>query len=196
MDILFDQWLEKTRQLQITAYGTDPTTLEGAERADFVTWNFAALVVELGEMMQEFPTWKPWVTERGSVINRDKMVDEMVDVLHFAANILSSLDCTDQELNTRYNQKMSLNLKRQEDGYDGVTGKGAGSVWTPMHGEGSVQTSYTVMEPEFLAQALETNEPPITPRAQYPATRNNSGTKQWWNNSTNEWEDAVDRIGF
>lgn len=122
-DQLFGTWLERTRELQVNSFGTDPHALEGADLAEYVTWNVTALVAEIGEVLQEFPTWKPWVEARGSVVNRDAFVQELVDVLHFAGNLLCAVGCTDAELNARYIAKQKVNADRQATGYDGVTGK-------------------------------------------------------------------------
>lgn len=119
----FESWLELTRELQTRSFGTDPHELEGVERAEFVSWNTTALVAELGEMLAEFPGWKPWVTDR-SVLNREAFIGEMVDALHFVANILSAVRCTDDELNAAYMRKVRKNEERMASGtYDGVSEK-------------------------------------------------------------------------
>jgi dUTPase len=117
---MFTDWLKTTRELQALSYGVDPHTLTGVERADYITWNLTAMVCEMGEMMAEFPGWKTWVTRRGAVLNRDEFIDEMVDVLHFAGNILSAVGCTDEELTERYMKKVAINRVRMQSGtYDG-----------------------------------------------------------------------------
>ncbi len=124
---MFTTWLHDTRELQTKSFGTDPHDLEGEARAEFITWNYAALTLELGEMMDEFPGWKPWVVDRGADLNREAFIGEMVDALHFAANILSAVQCTDAELNAAYLKKMQKNRDRMASGtYDGVSTKCAG----------------------------------------------------------------------
>lgn len=121
---LFGAWLRETKLLQTISFGQDPGLLEGAERADFITWNFAAFIIELGEAMGEFPGWKPWVTERGANLNRDAFIAEMVDALHFAGNMLAAVNCTDEEFNEAYLAKMAKNAARMATGnYDGVSDK-------------------------------------------------------------------------
>lgn len=120
----FDAWLEITRELQTLSFGVDPGTLEGPALADYVAWNVTALVAELGETLAEFPTWKPWVVNRGQVLNRERFIGEMVDVLHFAANILCAVGCDTDELNRRYLEKVEKNRARMASGtYDGVSDK-------------------------------------------------------------------------
>lgn len=117
-------WLASTRALQKEAYGRDfDKPLDPDEFADAIVMQFAALIVELSEFMQEVG-WKDWTTPRGWV-NRDQAVGELVDVAHFLANILCRLDVTDEEWERRYRAKQEVNRKRQAQpgGYDGVSDK-------------------------------------------------------------------------
>ena len=121
---LFGSWLRQTKLLQTVSFGQDPALLEGADRADFITWNFAAFVIELGEAMGEFPGWKPWVAERGQGLNREAFIAELVDALHFAGNMLAAVDCSDEEFNIAYLKKMAVNAARMAAGnYDGISDK-------------------------------------------------------------------------
>lgn len=122
---MFGTWLADTRELQTEAFGTDPGALpyEGGFKGDFVTWNHSELCTELGEMMNEFPGHKTWVTDR-TLINRGAFIGEAVDALHFLANILAAVECTDEELNVRYRAKMHKNRRRMASKiYDGVSDK-------------------------------------------------------------------------
>ena len=110
------RWLADTRYLQTHSYGVDPAHLKGDELADFVTWNSVALIDELHEFLGEI-RWKPWAGERGEV-DRNAAIGELVDLLHFAANLLAAMGCTDDELETRYREKSRLNAKRMASGYD------------------------------------------------------------------------------
>lgn len=122
-DALFGSWLKETLDLQIDYYGRPaPGILYGEELAQCVMLNTTAMVAEWGEMLAEFPGWKPWAI--GHDINRDALVGEMVDALHFVANILTAVGCTDEELNDRYSTKMLTNRRRMASGtYDGVGDK-------------------------------------------------------------------------
>lgn len=110
------KWLEATRELQISAYGTDPGTLEGDALADFVIWNNVALADEMAEFMGEIQ-WKPWAKPRGGA-NRDAAIGELIDVAHFLANLAVAMGCTDLEWEARYRAKMEINAARQRKGYD------------------------------------------------------------------------------
>lgn len=111
------RWLDETRELQISAYGTDPAALEGDELADFIIWNHTAAVVELSEFLAE-TKWKPWVKTRG-IVNRSEAIDELVDVAHFIANLAVAMGCDDDEWERRYVDKMIINRARQANGYEG-----------------------------------------------------------------------------
>jgi hypothetical protein len=115
------RWLASTRRLQVEAYHDDVWPKTGDVLADSVTMNSTALLVELGEALQEVG-WKSWASPRGWV-NRDAYIGELVDVGHFLANLLVAVGCDDAEWETRYVAKQALNLKRQLEGYDGVSTK-------------------------------------------------------------------------
>lgn len=109
----FKDWLNSTAVLQIVAYDRDPAELEGDEAADFYRWNAFALISELIEQSNEIG-WKPWATAR--YVNRDQFISEMVDLLHFAGNILRMVECTGEELTAAYKAKQLKNLARQVGG--------------------------------------------------------------------------------
>lgn len=116
------RWLASTRDLQEEAFGiTFPRVPDPNELADAIVMNHSALVVELGEFMNEVG-WKDWATPRGW-INRDAAVGELVDVAHFLANILVRLNVTDDEWEQRYRAKQDVNRRRQRAGYDAREGK-------------------------------------------------------------------------
>lgn len=110
-------WLNSTRRLQEEAFGKDFSKFDPDDFADAVVMNHSALVVELGEFMQEVG-WKDWATPRGWV-NREAAVGELVDAAHFLANILVRLDVTDEEWERRYRAKQEVNRRRQANGYTG-----------------------------------------------------------------------------
>lgn len=114
------RWLESTRHLQEESFGKK-FPLVGDDLADYVTENYAAAVIELGELMQEVG-WKPWSTPRGWA-NREAALGELVDVLHFLANLAVALDVREDELWNRYRAKQNVNRARQRSGYDAREGK-------------------------------------------------------------------------
>lgn len=116
----FGEWLMRTRVLQREAFGVDPYRLEGTEREEYVRWNVLAAEDELHEALGEI-SWKPWASKE--YFNREEFIGELVDVLHFVANLLAVSGVSGDELTTRYSSKQQKNRDRQSSGYDGVTGK-------------------------------------------------------------------------
>jgi dimeric dUTPase (all-alpha-NTP-PPase superfamily) len=108
--------LASTRALQAEFFKREFPIQDPDELADYVLENHTALVVELGEFMQEVG-WKTWSAPRGWV-NRRAAVGELVDVAHFLANLLCALDVTDNEWEELYRLKQEVNRQRQRDGYD------------------------------------------------------------------------------
>lgn len=124
--------------LQVNSFKNDPRQMTREQRIEFIHWNNTALIDELHEMLGEIG-WKPWASSKH--IHTDTALKEMVDAFHFFMNILLALYCqmdddmgasTDIEDDTslmaddfvmRYFSKAGVNEARQEEGYDGVTGK-------------------------------------------------------------------------
>jgi len=116
---MFDEWLLSTRSLQRQSFGKDPALLEGAELAEYVRWNMLAANDELMEALHEVD-WKPWTVTEDGFRNRDAFVGELVDVLHFVANMLVAAGCDDAELTDKYQAKQQKNRDRMASKiYDG-----------------------------------------------------------------------------
>jgi dimeric dUTPase (all-alpha-NTP-PPase superfamily) len=105
-----EQWLALTRERQ-TQIGTLPLHTERA-RVDYVKDMMLALMVEAGEALQ-CVDWKPWRSDRTT--DRDAFIEEIVDVLHFAGNLLVAFDVTDAELHEAYAAKSRVNKQRLLD---------------------------------------------------------------------------------
>lgn len=112
------KWLASTRDLQETAFGMDFSTLSGDKLADYVTMNVLAATDELHEALAEIQ-WKPWAKNRGDII-RESYVDEIIDTVHFVANLLTAVGVSDEEWQERYQAKQARNRARQAaaGGYD------------------------------------------------------------------------------
>ena len=121
MTILFNKWLEKTRQLQEEAYNVDYAGLLGDSPEDlntlieYIRWNMLAIDDELAEVRKAI-SWKPWQHD-DPYADRHEIIKECVDVLHFVANILCAAGATDEELDNEYLAKMQKNADRQKKGY-------------------------------------------------------------------------------
>jgi hypothetical protein len=121
MKVLFNKWLEKTKQLQVDVYGADYTQFHSNAPEDlnalieYIRWNMLAIDDELAEARQAI-SWKPWQHDE-PYADRKELVKECVDVLHFVANILCAAGATDEELDVEYLAKMQKNADRQKNGY-------------------------------------------------------------------------------
>lgn len=113
----FGKWLAHTRALQEGAYGVSPHELRGDELLEYVRWNTLAAHVELDEFLQT-TDWKPWKQPQVRTrVDRNASVNELVDALHFIANLLVALKVDDDELERRYAEKVLVNERRQREGY-------------------------------------------------------------------------------
>ena len=118
---LFNEWLKRTRELQKTVYKIDYEAMSGDEPdkinnlIEYIRWNMLAIDDELAEMRQPL-SWKPWQMDE-PYADREEVIKEAVDVLHFVANIIVACGGTDEELDHFYLQKMEKNRQRQSVGY-------------------------------------------------------------------------------
>lgn len=116
------RWIDSTYDLQRRVYShVLPIPENTNELADYVQVNALAAVDEIMEMLGEVG-WKPWATPRGW-LRREHFMKEGVDALHFIANMLCAAGVTDDEFWEAYRAKQVTNSRRQELGYDGVSGK-------------------------------------------------------------------------
>lgn len=119
---LFDEWLKRTKDLQENVYKIDYPAMTGDEPEkinnliEYIRWNMLAIDDELAEMRQPI-SWKPWQHD-APYADREEVIKEAVDVLHFVANIIVACGGTDEELNAFYVAKMEKNRARQTRGYE------------------------------------------------------------------------------
>lgn len=118
---LFKAWLSRTRELQEKVYKIDYEKMSGDSPekinnlVEYMRWNMLAIDDELAEMRQAI-SWKPWQHDE-PYADREEVIKEAVDVLHFVANIIVACGGTDEQLDKFYVEKMEKNRKRQEAGY-------------------------------------------------------------------------------
>jgi len=121
MGILFEGWLRKTRDLQKDVYFINYDEMDGnrpnniRRLVEYMRWNMLAIDDELAEMRQAI-SWKPWQHDE-PYADREEIIKEAVDVLHFVANIIVAAGGTDEVLDRLYLEKMEKNKKRQLEGY-------------------------------------------------------------------------------
>ena len=121
MKRLFQDWLKETARLQEECYGAKYSVFHSDAPDDinatieYMRWNMLAIDDELAEMRQAM-SWKPWQHD-DPYLDREELVKEAVDVLHFVANIICAAGATDEELDEIYLAKMQKNRARQRAGY-------------------------------------------------------------------------------
>jgi dimeric dUTPase (all-alpha-NTP-PPase superfamily) len=126
MGTLFNEWLGNTKKLQTEAYKIDYSKFEGQSPEslnniiEYLRWNMLAIEDELAEIRKEI-SWKPWQHD-DPYVNREAVVKECVDVLHFVANIICAVGGTDEQLDAYYVNKMEVNRQRQLKGYSNMSG--------------------------------------------------------------------------
>lgn len=119
--------LKLQHQLQTSAYGHKIDDFSQFQRVEFIKTMVLAATDELHEALNE-TSWKPWSSTLGEV-NEDAYFGELIDVLHFIMNLLLvAFPGTSPEelaalIESRYVAKRELNVKRQEEGYDGKSSK-------------------------------------------------------------------------
>jgi dimeric dUTPase (all-alpha-NTP-PPase superfamily) len=112
--------LNSQRELQKKHFKTDISALDEEQRAQYIKDMSLALTDELHEALNE-TGWKPWATSRH--FNREAFLGEMIDVLHFWANLVLLTNVGEREILDLYCAKAEKNARRQMAGYDGVQGK-------------------------------------------------------------------------
>ena len=109
------------RNLQVEAYGRDPSTLSTDEKIQFMKDMHIALTDEMHELLAEID-WKPW-TNGDRSINYDGAKKELVDIWHFFMNLMLVTGMTTDDLYKMYMKKQQVNADRQANGYDGRSTK-------------------------------------------------------------------------
>ena len=117
---MLQEMIDLQAKLQSETYRKDISKLDTCEKIEAYRINMMALQDELHEALNEM-SWKPWA--KAEYFNDDRVQQELVDAWHFFMNlmIISGMDA--EKLHLRYLAKRKVNIKRQEDGYDGVSTK-------------------------------------------------------------------------
>lgn len=106
--------------LQRDTYGIDYASMTDEELIHQFKEMKLALEKELGEALDEMG-WKPWATSKH--FNKPAIQGELVDAWHFFMNLMLIAGMTPDSLWDGYQAKRLKNIRRQQEGYDGVTGK-------------------------------------------------------------------------
>lgn len=115
------EMFELQGDLQEKAYGLHPLMMTDPEqRIEFFKDMVLAATDELHEALAEIG-WKPWTTS--THFNEEAVQGELVDVFHFFMNLCMVSGMTPDMLYEKYKAKRTKNIKRQDEGYDGIKGK-------------------------------------------------------------------------
>jgi len=108
---MLESIFEQQINLQIKC-GHEVELLEGNQ--PYITVMTVALIDEAMEALRETP-WKPW--KKQQQFNKEKMQEELVDLLHFFVNLCLASGMDAKKLFEVYTYKNAINHQRQEDGY-------------------------------------------------------------------------------
>lgn len=105
--------------------GYDITQMSTEERINYIRENVLALNAELFEMLQEIG-WKSWASSRH--INSTEAFHELRDAWQFLTNLMLAVsgdrpDEVAKLLEQTLYDKHAVNVARNDNGYDGVSGK-------------------------------------------------------------------------
>jgi len=118
----FQEAYDHQMEMQVNVFG-DGTPLHeypDARKVQFIAIQNLAAQDELHEALGEVG-WKPWA--KSNHVNEEAFKGELVDAFHFFMNLMGTVDMHPDELLERYERKAATNLKRQQEGYDGVSTK-------------------------------------------------------------------------
>lgn len=109
--------IDSARRMQEEVYGYDFRTMRMNTRAlcDYLTHMALAAFSELAEALYEFE-WKRWTTDQAWV-DRDRVIEELIDLDMFSDNMKAALGCSDEEYQRRYTAKQERNRQRMAEGY-------------------------------------------------------------------------------
>ena len=114
------EMIEMQRALQQKINGYDVLDEDDEQRIANFKISLFALEHELHEAVDEMG-WKEWATSRH--FNARRVQEELVDAWHFFMNLMLHAGMHADELYDMYVLKNAINHRRQDEGYDGVTGK-------------------------------------------------------------------------
>jgi hypothetical protein len=96
--------------------GYDFDNMDTEDRIEFIKNTALAINAEVLEALDE-TGWKPWTTSWH--INEAKYKAELVDVFHFFLCMMLAVNMSTAELFEGYRAKMAINIRRQQEKYDG-----------------------------------------------------------------------------
>jgi dimeric dUTPase (all-alpha-NTP-PPase superfamily) len=104
------RWLAHARALQREVF-VDPEALAPEALLAWTREMVLAMIVEATEVLNEVPGWKSWRPHPG---DRERYIEELVDVVHFAGALAVAAGVTDEEWARAYADKSRTIRIRQE----------------------------------------------------------------------------------
>lgn len=124
IDPAFARLLQRQREFQ-AALGLDRNDMTQPVMANYLRTQAFSLIAEVVEALDE-THWKPWATPPPGVlgvVNRQRYVGELADVFIFTMNLMLAGNVSMMELAQAVDAKITKNIQRQADGYDGRSEK-------------------------------------------------------------------------
>lgn len=94
---------------------TGNACLSAADGEEAAKENILAIMVEATEVLQEL-NWKSWKQTRKE-IDKDKIADELADLLKFYANVMLSLGISEEDLESAWRVANIKVISRIQNGY-------------------------------------------------------------------------------
>lgn len=89
--------------------------LRKLKEKELLTDTLLALQVEVSELANATRCFKHW-SKKGPM-DRDTILDEYADVMHFFLSVGNQLGFTSEEIEKAYIRKNEINYRRQKEGY-------------------------------------------------------------------------------
>lgn len=105
---------EKQKKLQMEIFSNE--IKRGEVNYPQLVYTVTALIAEIGEVLQADKNWKNWKKQK-SEVDRDALLDELVDVWHFVVNMSLYLGFDFEDVANGFKKKNEVNFKRQKEGY-------------------------------------------------------------------------------
>ena len=96
-------------------FGYDMVPNKNGNDKSFLNDRILALFTEVGEFANETESFKYWKENKKD--NREKQLEEYLDILFFYLSIGNTMRFTSEEVEQAYKKKWKENFKRQEEGY-------------------------------------------------------------------------------
>jgi len=110
------EWLARTRLLQMEFFGGDPAELGPDEKVEFVRKMVLGLFMEAAEVLGVVKSWKWWRVGNAAEFDRDHYMEELVDVVHFVGALAVMAGISDLEWAEAYAAKTEIVKQRAREG--------------------------------------------------------------------------------